>query len=189
MTIQKYRGYAILLIVIVLLAGCFSLGGLATAYANEAGSANSFSVDSYYIGRNTRKLFGLIIVGLAIFAGLKGWRRAVALGCFLMHFGVYVADLKNIVEIILKLVFYATGIFYSVSGRIPAPFGTLLTYCNPMAYLIDAMRDVMLYCKLPNMWMMLIWFVISLGLSLLGIILCVYCQHVEFPISWGKDSY
>lgn len=87
MTIQKYRGYAILLIVIVLLAGCFSLGGLATAYANEAGSANSFSVDSYYIGRNTRKLLGLIIVGLAIFAGLKGWRRAVALGCFLTFLG------------------------------------------------------------------------------------------------------
>lgn len=94
-----------------------------------------------------------------------------ALGCFLMHFGVYVADLKNIVEIILKVVFYATGIFYSVSRRIPAPWGGLLTYCNPMAYLIDAMRDVMLYKTLPNLWMMLIWFVVSFGLSVLGVFL------------------
>ena len=94
-----------------------------------------------------------------------------AFSCFLMHFGVYVADLQNIVDIVLRLVFYITGVFYSVKNRIPAPYGKLLTYCNPLAYFIDAMRDVMLYSRLPNMWMLLIWFAISAILAYLAIIL------------------
>ncbi|MCQ2530419.1 MAG: ABC transporter permease [Lachnospiraceae bacterium] len=128
--------------------------------------------------------FLIAVVAMIIMGVTVSWRIVLVLpillilvlfnfafSCFLMHFGVYVADLQNIVDIVLKLVFYATGIFYSVSRRIPAPWGKILTYCNPMAYLIDAMRDVMLYQKLPNMWMMLIWFVISLALSYLGIVL------------------
>lgn len=88
MTVQIYRRYAILLIAIVLIASCISLGELTIAYANEISSANAFDLDSYYIGRNTKKLFGLVLVGLAVFGGLKGWRRAVVLGCFLTFLGL-----------------------------------------------------------------------------------------------------
>lgn len=94
-----------------------------------------------------------------------------ALGCFLMHFGVYVADLENIVDIVLRLVFYITGVFYSLTRRIPEPWGINLTNYNPIAYIADALRKVMLYKQTPNLVMMAIWFIISLGLSICGIIL------------------
>lgn len=87
MNMQNYRRYTILLIVIVLLASYFSLGELTVAYANETSSANNFNIDSYYIGRNTKRLFGLILVGIAIFGALKGWRRAIVLGSFLAFLG------------------------------------------------------------------------------------------------------
>ena len=86
MTIQKYGRY-VLLIVVVLLAGYFSLGEVTMAYANEANSANTFNAASYYIGRNTRRLFGIIFMGVVIFGAVKGWRRGVVLGCFLTFLG------------------------------------------------------------------------------------------------------
>lgn len=86
MNIRKYR--TILLMVLALVAGYFSLGELATAYANEISSANTFNADSYYIGRNTRRLFGLVFVGVVIFGAVKGWRRGVVLGCLLTFLGL-----------------------------------------------------------------------------------------------------
>lgn len=124
MTMQKYRRYAIPLIVIVLLAGYFSLGELATAYANETSSANNFNMDSYYIGRNTKRLFGLIIVGLTVFGALKGWRRAVVLGCFftflgfasygLFSFGRLIASWLNSTDsrLIPIIAFFVGGMLY-----------------------------------------------------------------------------
>lgn len=124
MTIQKYRRYAVLLIVIVLLAGCFTLGELTTAYASETSFANSFNVDGYYIARNTKRLFALILVGLTVFGALKGWRRAVVLGCFLtflgfasyglFSYGRLIATWLNStdVKIIPIVVFFAGGMIY-----------------------------------------------------------------------------
>ena len=90
------------------------------------------------------------------------------LSCLLLHFGVYVADLKNIVEILLKMVFYVTGVFYNVSKRIPAPYGTILTRFNPMAFLIDSMRKVMIYDEMPSYWVLACWLVFSALLSIFG---------------------
>ena len=44
----------------------------------------------------------------------------LSFGCatFLLHFGVFVEDLSNVIQIVLRLLFYITGIFYSVSTRI-----------------------------------------------------------------------
>src|SRR5699024_11712525 len=41
----------------------------------------------------------------------------------LMHLGVFVEDMSNIVTILFRLLFYVTGIFYSVYKRLPAPYG------------------------------------------------------------------
>lgn len=87
MTVQNYGRYAIILIVTVLLASYFSLGELTPAYANEINSANNFGIEGNYIEQNTKKLFGLIIVGLVVFGALKGWRRAIVLTCFLTFLG------------------------------------------------------------------------------------------------------
>lgn len=92
-------------------------------------------------------------------------------GCsvHLLHYGVFVEDLSNVVNIVLRMLFYLTGIFYNVSTRIPAPYGQWLIRYNPMAFLLESMRNALLYGKTPHRKLMLAWFAVSLLLSCLGI--------------------
>ena len=89
--------------------------------------------------------------------------------CILLHFGVFVEDLSNVINILLKLVFYMTGIFYSITKRVPEPYNIILVKCNPVAFIIDGMRECMLYQKTPDLAVLGIWFVISLILAVIGV--------------------
>jgi len=85
------------------------------------------------------------------------------------HFGVFVEDLSNVVNILLKLVFYFSGIFYSVSKRIPAPYGKIMATINPAAFFIEESRKVLLYGINMNFWIYIIWLIIALVLCAIGI--------------------
>lgn len=86
------------------------------------------------------------------------------------HFGVFVEDLANVTEIVLKLVFYATGVFYSIDTRIHNQLiRDVLLYGNPIALLIHDMRNVMLYQTAPSWKALLIWAAISLIVAMIGI--------------------
>lgn len=87
----------------------------------------------------------------------------------LSHFGVFVEDLANVVNILLKLVFYFSGIFYSISKRVPAPYGRWLAKGNPTAFIIEEARKVLLYGKNMNVKFLAIWFVISIILCVIGV--------------------
>lgn len=89
--------------------------------------------------------------------------------CILLHFGVFVEDLSNVINVLLKLVFYMTGIFYSITKRVPEPYNIILVKCNPVAFIIDGMRECMLYQKTPDLAVLGIWFVISLILAVIGV--------------------
>ncbi len=91
------------------------------------------------------------------------------LGSILMHFGVYVNDLSYIVGIVLSMLMYFTGTFYSVGNRIPAPFGELLEQFNPVAYCIASMRNAVLYCKAPQLDLLVMWAMVSIVLAALGV--------------------
>jgi len=43
------------------------------------------------------------------------------ISCFLLHYGVFVEDLGNVLRIALRLVFYLTGVFWNIMSRLPAP--------------------------------------------------------------------
>lgn len=88
--------------------------------------------------------------------------------CFLMHYGVYVEDLSNVLNVVLRFVFYATGIFYNIETRIPQ-FGVLLNKLNPVAFLITSMRQSLIYGETPDWTLLLIWLFVSVLLVLLGI--------------------
>ena len=90
-------------------------------------------------------------------------------GTCLLHFGVFLDDLSNIVSIILRMLFYMTGIFYSVSSRIEAPYGEILSRINPIAFLLDAMRNALLYGETPDLKILAIWFTVSLAIIYTGI--------------------
>jgi ABC-type polysaccharide/polyol phosphate export permease len=88
---------------------------------------------------------------------------------FLMHFGVFIEDLFNVVTIALKAMFYLTGVFYNIQTRFPSPYNFILLHWNPLANLIADMRYVLLYGKAPYLGSMLIILAASLVLSAVGI--------------------
>ena len=98
-------------------------------------------------------IFGLFTFGIA---------------CFLLHFGVYVEDLSNVVSIALRFLFYLTGIFYNIEKRIPA-WGPLLNKLNPVAFFISSMRNALIYKQTPDMKILLFWVVISIILAVFGV--------------------
>lgn len=95
-----------------------------------------------------------------------------AFSVILMHFGVFVEDLGNIINIVMQLMFYMTGIFYDVEERLGEKFpeiASVLVYCNPMALLLRDMRGAVLYQQTPSWLALGIWCLISIVLSAVGI--------------------
>lgn len=88
--------------------------------------------------------------------------------CFLMHYGVYVNDLANVVSIAMKMLFYITGIFYNLEKRIPQ-YGTLLNRYNPVACLISSMRRCLIYGQTPSRKLLLLWLAVSALICIAGI--------------------
>ena len=89
--------------------------------------------------------------------------------CYLLHYGVFVEDLSNVLNIVLRLVFYLTGVFWNVMERLPAPYNAYVGKGNPIAFLLTAMRDCVIYGKTPNLQVLGIWFAIGLVISIIGI--------------------
>lgn len=88
--------------------------------------------------------------------------------CFMLHFGVYVQDLSNVTNIVMKMVFYMTGIFYNLEHRIPE-YGALLNRCIPTAYLLTGMRQALIYGQTPSRKLLLLWLAVSLLLCIAGV--------------------
>lgn len=88
--------------------------------------------------------------------------------CYLLHFGVYVEDLSNVINIVLRLLLYLTGIFYDVAKRIPVYGGKLNRY-NPIAFLITSARQCLIYEGTPDCRLLLLWLIVSLVIAVAGI--------------------
>ncbi len=88
---------------------------------------------------------------------------------YLMHFGVYVQDLTNVTNIVLRILFYLTGIFYNIENRLPARYSSILVKANPMALVLSSLRKCILYGQTPDTTWLLIWFILGLIISALGI--------------------
>lgn len=90
----------------------------------------------------------------------------------LMHFGVFVEDLGNVINIIMQLLFYMTGIFYSIENRLGPDHPVLakiINYGNPMALLITDMRGAILYKTMPHWIIIGLWTLISLLFAIIGV--------------------
>lgn len=90
-------------------------------------------------------------------------------GSIMMHYGVYVNDLGYITGIVLQMLMYLSGVFYSVAKRIPEPFGAILESFNPVACIISSMRSALMYRSAPAYGLLAVWAFISLILIALGI--------------------
>jgi teichoic acid transport system permease protein len=90
-------------------------------------------------------------------------------GTILMHYGVYVNDLSYIIGIVLSMLMYFTGTFYSVSKRIPAPYGSILEKANPLAFLISGMRNALLYGRHVSIRFLTLWGLASIIIIAIGV--------------------
>ncbi|MBO5396441.1 MAG: ABC transporter permease [Clostridia bacterium] len=125
--------------------------------------------------------FGIVILMMLIFRVQLSWNVlffvpillilvlfTFGCACFVMHYGVYVEDLSNVLNVALRFIFYATGIFYNIETRIPQ-VGGLLNKVNPVAFLITSMRQSLIYGTAPDWKLLLLWFSVSVILVLLGL--------------------
>lgn len=89
--------------------------------------------------------------------------------CLVLHCGVYARDFSNITTVVLKLMFYLSGVFYSVPKRIKAPYGEMMLTFNPAAMLINEMRNVLIYGRAPSFGLLAMWLAIGVAVTALGV--------------------
>ena len=105
-------------------------------------------------------LFALLFVG------------TFAVSLFIMHFGVFIEDLNNVITVVLQLGFYVSGIFYSLENRLTGNLAwaaELLTNCNPVALIMADMRAVVLNNGNVHLIAFAVWSVISVVAAIIGI--------------------
>jgi ABC-type polysaccharide/polyol phosphate export permease len=81
---------------------------------------------------------------------------------------VYFVDLENIWVFFMRLVWLGTPIFYSVERSSNLFFINLL---NPIYYFIHISREIVIYSRIPETWVILTAILISLSLFLFSFIL------------------
>ena len=89
--------------------------------------------------------------------------------CYLIHLAVYIDDLKKVIEIVLRLLFYLSGVFYSISERLQGTVSYILLNCNPIAFFMNEFRKCILYNQNPNFILLLVWLLIGLLVFCSGI--------------------
>ncbi len=92
------------------------------------------------------------------------------LGFLLASLTVFIRDIRQIIDVFLRLWFYATPIIYPAS-RIPEPFQTLVLWLNPIASIAEMYRDVMLVGSITH-W---VPWLISTGISLVVLAIGLWC--------------
>lgn len=90
-------------------------------------------------------------------------------GSVFLHLGVFIDDLAYAISILLNMLFFLSGVFYDLKAVIQPPLGDILITWNPLAMMISAMRDCLLYSKAPNLVHLGLWFIVSLILCIIGI--------------------
>lgn len=103
----------------------------------------------------------------------------MGIGMIFLHFGVYVDDLSYAVTILLNMLMFLSGIFYDVMTTLPAPLNAIMMCINPIAMLVDTMRNALLYNRAVNLPILGMWFLLSM-------ILCIIGTHIVYK---NENSY
>ncbi|MDA3788506.1 MAG: ABC transporter permease [Desulfobacula sp.] len=96
-----------------------------------------------------------------------------SLGLFLSIFHAYVRDTGKIVAYILRFGFYISPVLYSpdrIYGLESIPnYFKILYSLNPMVHIITAVRDLLFYGKMFDLYPILIIFIVTMGTLQLGL--------------------
>lgn len=123
--------------------------------------------------------FGLIVIAifLAIYGVMPGWEVLylpvillvqvtflLALGLVLAFITIFVRDIENIMSYVTRVFFYASPIIWE-GGRLPDEYSFFVDV-NPIAIIVTAYRDILMYGKTPDFLGLGIIFIISLAVGL-----------------------
>lgn len=100
----------------------------------------------------------LILFPLVLFALGTSW--------LFSSLGVYLRDIRQMTNVIVTMLQFLSPVFYSIT-RIPEPY-RLFMYLNPMTFIIEESRDVMVWGELPNFKGLLILYIAALAFAWLG---------------------
>lgn len=104
---------------------------------------------------------------------------AFGVGMIFLHFGVYIDDLSYAVGILLNMLMFLSGIFYNTITTLPEPLNGIMMCLNPIAIVIDTMRNALLNNTAANLPILGVWFLISM-------ILCGIGVHIVYK---NENSY
>lgn len=94
---------------------------------------------------------------------------AFGVGMIFLHFGVYIDDLSYAVGILLNMLMFLSGIFYETMTTLPDPLNTIMMSLNPVAVVIDTMRNALLNNSVSNLPLLAMWFLVSVIFCCIGI--------------------
>ena len=118
---------------------------------------------SFTITQLVNFLFGLVVIGFAlvVFGEMPTWHVALlpviiliaytfllAVGSVLGYITVFIRDIDNLLTHVIRIFFYASPIIW-IGGRLPEKYSWAVAI-NPIAHLVDAFRDVLMYHKVPD---------------------------------------
>lgn len=91
------------------------------------------------------------------------------IGLILMNYGVYFSDLYNATNIVMRIVFYISGVFYNIRKKLKGKLRYFLLRLNPIAFCMDELRKAMLEGRNPSIEGLAFWLFMGLILCCLGI--------------------
>lgn len=92
----------------------------------------------------------------------------LGLSWFLASFGVFVRDVAQTIGILVTALMFLSPIFYPVTA-LPAKYHAII-YMNPLTFIIEQMRDVLIWGKLPSWSGLCIAMLVGMLMTWLGLI-------------------
>lgn len=91
---------------------------------------------------------------------------ALGIAWMLASIGVYLRDIEQAIGIVTTMMLFLAPVFYPIS-ILPEKYQALIMV-NPLTFIIEQARQVMLFGKLPNLKGLAIYCVVSLGVAWFG---------------------
>lgn len=115
----------------------------------------------------------ILLSGLMVLLGVFHWTIiflpivllplvlfSLGLSWFLASLGVFLRDVGHIIGVVVQALMFLSPVFYPVSA-IPVALQPIF-YVNPISYVVEDMRRIMVWGQLPN-WE---WLILGTGISL-----------------------